>query len=70
MSASGSKQEQSLTGNYSLQSEMVLYNGNKLNNAISQNELIVKSTELTVKEAKNNMELTITAAYLKSRYDT
>jgi outer membrane protein len=68
MAASGSSQEQSYTGNYSLQSEMMLYNGNKLNNAISQNELLVKAGELTVKEAENNMELTITAAYLKILY--
>lgn len=68
MAATGSSQEQSYTGNYSLQSEMVLYNGNKLNNSISQNELLVKSGELTVKEAENNMELTITAAYLKILY--
>jgi outer membrane protein len=68
MAASGSSQEQSFTGNYSLQSEMVLYNGNKLNNTISQKELLVKSGELTVKQEENNMELTITAAYLKILY--
>jgi outer membrane protein len=68
MAATGSNQEQSFTGNYSLKSDMVLYNGNKLNNVISQNELLVKSGELTVKEAENNMELTITAAYLKILY--
>ena len=68
MAASGSKQQQSFTGNYSLQSSMVLYNGNKLNNAIRQNELLVKSGELSVKESGNNMELTITAAYLKILY--
>ena len=60
MAATGSSQEQSFTGNYSLQSEMVLYNGNKLNNAISQNELLVKSGELTVKEAENNMAVSYT----------
>lgn len=65
MEASGSNQQQSFTGNYSLQSAMVLYNGNKLNNTITQNELLVKSGELSVKESENNMELTITAAYLK-----
>lgn len=68
MTASGSKQEQSFTGNYSLQSAMVLYNGNKINNTISQNELLVKSGELSVKEAENSMELTITMAYLKILY--
>lgn len=65
MEASGSHQQQSFTGNYSLQSAMVLYNGNKLNNTITQNELLVKSGELSVKESENNMELTITEAYLK-----
>ncbi|MDO9255481.1 MAG: TolC family protein [Bacteroidales bacterium] len=68
MASTGSSQEQSVTGNYSLKSEMVLYNGNKLNNTISQKELLVKSGELTVKQAENNMELTITAAYLKILY--
>lgn len=68
MAASGGSQEQYYSGNYSLQSEMVLYNGNKLNNTVSQNELFVKSGELTVKEAENNMELSITTAYLKILY--
>lgn len=63
-----SGQEQSFTGNYSLQSQMVLYNGNKLNNTISQQELYVKSSELSVKESENNIELAITTAYLKILY--
>ena len=64
----GSGQEQSFTGNYSLQSQMVLYNGNKLNNTITQQELYVKSSELSVKESENNIELAITTAYLKILY--
>jgi len=64
----GNSQEQLYTGNYSLKSDMVLYNGKKINNTISQNELLVKSGELSVKEAENNMELSITTAYLKILY--
>ena len=64
----GSGQEQSFTGNYNLQSSMILYNGNKLNNTIAQNELYIKSGELSVKESENNIELAITAAYLNILY--
>ena len=64
----GSGQEQSFTGNYSLQSQMILYNGNKLNNSITQQELYVKSSELSVQESENNIELAITTAYLKILY--
>jgi len=65
---SGNGQEQSFTGNYSLKSEMILYNGSRLDNTITQNQLLIKSGELDVKESENNMELTITAAYLKILY--
>jgi outer membrane protein len=68
MAASGGSQEQYYSGNYFLQSDMILYNGNKLNNSVSQNELLVKSGELAVKQAENNMELNITEAYLKILY--
>ncbi len=64
----GSGQEQLFTGSYNAQSSVVLYNGNKLNNTISQNELLIKSGELSVKESENNIELAITAAYLKILY--
>ena len=65
---SGGGQQQSFTGSYSLQSDMMLYNGDKLNNTISQNQLLVKSDELSVKESENSMELTITTAYLGILY--
>lgn len=64
----GSGQEQSFTGNYSLQSQMVLYNGNKLTNTIAEQELNVKSSELSVKESENDIQLAITTAYLKILY--
>lgn len=65
---SGSGQEQLFTGSYNAQSSVVLYNGSKLNNTISQNQLLIKSGELSVKETENNIELAITAAYLKILY--
>lgn len=64
----GGGQEQLFTGSYNAQSSVILYNGNKLNNTISQNELIIKSGELSVKELENNIELAITTAYLKILY--
>ena len=64
----GTGQEQSFTGNYSVTSDMILYNGSKLKNSILQNELSVKSGELGVQVSENDMELNITAAYLKILY--
>ena len=63
-----SGQEQSFTGNYSVQSQMVLYNGNKFSNMVAQQQLNVKSSELNVKQSEKDMELTITSAYLKILY--
>ncbi|MFN8133710.1 MAG: TolC family protein [Bacteroidales bacterium] len=66
--AGNSGQHQSIAGNYSLSSNMMLYNGLKINNTIKQQELNVKSSELGVKESENNIELAITTAYLKILY--
>ena len=66
--AGSSGQHQSIAGNYSLSSNMMLYNGLKINNTIKQQELNVKSSELGVKESENNIELAITTAYLKILY--
>jgi len=63
-----SGQEQSFTGNYAVQSQMVLYNGNKFSNMVTGQQLTVKSSELSVKQSEKDMELTITAAYLKILY--
>lgn len=61
-------QQQSFTGNYSLRSDMVLYNGLKIENTIKQQELNVKSSKLSVKESENNIVLAITTAYLNILY--
>jgi len=66
--AGSNAQQQSASGNYSIRSDMVLYNGLKIDNTIKLQELYVKSGELSVKESENNIELAITAAYLKILY--
>jgi outer membrane protein len=58
----------SLSGGYSLKSDMTLYNGNKLKNTILQQEMLVKSTELSVAESQNSIELAVTTAYLQVLY--
>jgi outer membrane protein len=63
-----SSQESSFTGNYSLNSEVTLFNGSKLNNSIAQQAINVKSASLGVKESQNNIELAVTAAYLQILY--
>jgi outer membrane protein len=64
----GSVQQQLSTGNYALRSDMVLYNGLKIQNTIKQQDLGVQSGELSVKESENNIELAITTAYLTILY--
>jgi outer membrane protein len=66
--AGSSGEQQSLAGNYSLSSNMMIYNGLKIKNTIKQQELNVRSSELNVKESENNIELAITTAYLKILY--
>ncbi len=61
-------QNQYATGNYSLRSDMVLYNGKILQNTVKQQEMNVKSGELSVKESENNITLAITTAYLNILY--
>jgi outer membrane protein len=56
--------QQSFTGNYGSQADMILYNGNKLNNNILLNNLQLKSSELGVLEAAKLLEINITTAFL------
>ena len=51
-------------GNYSLNSSIVLWNDNSVNNTILQRNLLTKSAVLSVVEAQNNIILSITQAYL------
>jgi outer membrane protein len=58
----------SFTGNYSLHSDVTLYNGNKITNNILQKEVNVKSAGLGVQESENTIELAVTSAYLQVLY--
>lgn len=68
LQAASGGEESSLSGNYSLRSDMTLYNGLKLTNSIAQQELFVKSAALAVAESQNNIELAVAAAYLQVLY--
>lgn len=56
------------TGTYSLGSNVVLYNGGKINNTIKQHKLLNESSRLLVEKAKNDIELSVTAAFLEVLY--
>lgn len=48
--------------------QVTLYNGNYINNTIKQNELLVRQNEFYVSQAKNNVTLSVTEAYLMALY--
>jgi outer membrane protein len=48
--------------------QVTLYNGNYINNTIKQNDLLVKQNEFYISEAKNNVTLSVTEAYLMALY--
>jgi len=52
----------------SLNSQMTLYNGGKLNNQIKQQELVTEQKSLYVEEAKNSIVLSIVEAYVLAEY--
>jgi outer membrane protein len=54
--------------NAGIGTQVTLYNGNYINNTIKQNELLVKQNEFFVSEAKNNILLSVTEAYLQALY--
>lgn len=58
----------SFTGNYSLRSEVTLFNGYRLKNSIEQQKVEVNSSKLGVEESKNSIELSVTTAYLQVLY--
>jgi outer membrane protein len=64
----GSGDNSSLSGSYSLRSEVTLYNGFRLKNTLAQQALNVQSASLGVDETKNNIELAVTEAYLQVLY--
>ena len=52
------------SGNYSLNSALVLWNGNYINTNIHQKNLVAKTYSLLVEQSKNNLVLLITQSYL------
>lgn len=52
------------SGNYSVNSSIVLWNDNYINNNIRQRELLSQSAGLSVQQALNNITLLITQGYL------
>ncbi|MDB5158182.1 MAG: bepC 1 [Mucilaginibacter sp.] len=54
----------SASGNYGLSSSVMLYNGNYLNNNISQKNLSVQAANLNILQQENDITLQITQAYL------
>jgi outer membrane protein len=52
------------SGNYSLSSQVTLYNGNLINNTILQANTSVQAANLTIVQQENNITLQITQAYL------
>jgi outer membrane protein len=52
------------SGSYAVNSGIVLWSGNSINNTIQQRELAYQSAGLTVQESINNITLFITQAYL------
>ncbi len=53
----------------SLNSQLTLFNGNKVNNYIKQSKLLVQSGRLEVEEAKNSIAVALTQAYLQTLYN-
>lgn len=52
-----------------LSSQLTLYQGSKLSQQIKQNKQLVNQNALYVQEARNNIELSITQAYLQALYN-
>lgn len=57
-----------LSNSYGVNSQFVLYQGNKQNLQIEKNELLVSQSSLYEKEAQNNISLSVIQAYLQVLY--
>jgi outer membrane protein len=60
----GFQTQANFAGNYSLNTGWTLYNGGYLKKDIAQKDLLIKSADLSVKEAENDVTLQITQAFL------
>lgn len=57
-----------ISNSYGVASQITLYQGNKLNLQIEQNELLVNQSELYQQQAENNIVLDVIQNYLQSLY--
>ena len=53
----------------SISTSVTLFQGNQIRNQIKQNKLLVEQNSLYLEEAKNNVTLSITEAFLQALYD-
>ena len=60
--------ESQYTGTYSLSTNMTLYNGGRIHNTIKQQEVLTQANSLLVEKARNDIELSVTAAFLEVLY--
>lgn len=60
----GFQTQANASGNYGLNSNLVVYNGGYLNNDIKQKNVLLESANLNVQQAENDITLQITQAYL------
>ena len=58
------KSQANFSGNYSLNSSWVLYNGGYINNDIREKNLLVQSANLNILQTQNDITLQITQAFL------
>ena len=58
----------SYTGNYSLQSGVVLFNGGRISNSIKKAEINAEAGEYDIAAAQNDIEVAVTQAYLNVLY--
>ena len=62
------KSSSAYTGSYSLSGNMTLYQGGKLSRSIQQQELLEKAVTQDVLVAQNDIEISVTKAYLQILY--
>lgn len=60
--------ESQYTGTYQIGTSMTLYNGGKINNTVRQQEILQQANSLLVEKAMNDIEISVTAAFLQVLY--
>ncbi len=56
------------SANAGISSSMTLYNGNRLNSLISQNKLLVSQNDLYMRQAQDNIILSVAQTYIQALY--